>query len=221
MVTRAMCFNGEPARGRSSELDLNMASVVPEPGKIKTFRTEAAFESWMRRNHARQPEVWVRIYKKGSGVQSITITEALDVVLCWGWIDGLRKAFDERSYLQRYTPRRPKSMWSQINRKHVARLTKTGRLLKILNASTQSCGRSGCAPLARPRARHQGRAFRGHSPAARSCGRPSPISGKEPDRRSRTRGRGGSAFRFMTATPPWAFDPAPLRERGQQQGQLQ
>ena len=66
--------------------------------------------------------------KKGSGVPSITIAEALDVVLCWGWIDGLRKAFDERSYLQRYTPRRAKSLWSQINRDHVARLTKAGRM---------------------------------------------------------------------------------------------
>jgi uncharacterized protein YdeI (YjbR/CyaY-like superfamily) len=105
-----------------------MASLVPEPRKIKAFRTEAAFESWMRKNHARQHEVWVRIYKKGSGVPSITIAEALDIVLCWGWIDGIRKAFDERSYLQRYTPRRAKSIWSQINREHVARLTKAGRM---------------------------------------------------------------------------------------------
>ena len=105
-----------------------MASVVPESGKIKTFLTEAAFESWMRKNHAREREVWLRIYKKGSAVPSITIAEALDVVLCWGWIDGIRKAFDERSYLQRYTPRRAKSIWSQINREHVARLTKAGRM---------------------------------------------------------------------------------------------
>src|SRR5919198_5784766 len=105
-----------------------MASVVPDSGRIKTFRTQAAFESWMRRNHARAREVWLRIYKKDSGVPSITIAEALDVVLCWGWIDGIRKAFDERSYLQRYSPRRAKSLWSQINREHVARLTKAGRM---------------------------------------------------------------------------------------------
>jgi uncharacterized protein YdeI (YjbR/CyaY-like superfamily) len=105
-----------------------MAPTVPDPSRIKTFRTEAAFESWMRKYHARADEVWVRIYKKGSGVPSITITEALDIVLCWGWIDGIRKSVDERSYLQRYTPRRAKSMWSQINREHVARLTKAGRM---------------------------------------------------------------------------------------------
>ena len=107
---------------------LTMASVVPDSGKIKTFRTEAAFESWMRKNHAREDEVWLRIYKKTAGVLSITIAEALDVVLCWGWIDGIRKGVDERSYLQRYTPRRAKSRWSQINREHVARLTKAGRM---------------------------------------------------------------------------------------------
>ena len=105
-----------------------MASLTPDSEKIRTFRTQAAFESWMRKNHAREREVWLRIYKKGSGVPSITIAEALDVALCWGWIDAIRKAFDERSYLQRYTPRRPKSIWSQINREHVARLTKAGRM---------------------------------------------------------------------------------------------
>jgi uncharacterized protein YdeI (YjbR/CyaY-like superfamily) len=105
-----------------------MASVVPDPGRIKTFRTQAAFESWMRKNHAREREVWLRIYKKDSRVPSMTIAEALDVVLCWGWIDGIRKAFDQRSYLQRYSPRRAKSLWSQINREHVARLTKAGRM---------------------------------------------------------------------------------------------
>jgi uncharacterized protein YdeI (YjbR/CyaY-like superfamily) len=82
----------------------------------------------MRKNHAREDEVWLRIYKKDAGVPSITNAEALDVVLCWGWIDGIRKAVDERSYLQRYTPRRAKSVWSQINREHVARLTKARRM---------------------------------------------------------------------------------------------
>ena len=105
-----------------------MASVVPDSTKIKTFRAGAAFESWMRKNHAREDEVWLRIYKRSSGIPSITIAEALDVVLCWGWIDGIRKGFDERSYLQRYTPRRAKSIWSQVNREHVARLTKAGRM---------------------------------------------------------------------------------------------
>jgi uncharacterized protein YdeI (YjbR/CyaY-like superfamily) len=106
----------------------SMAPINPDPGRIKTFRTGTAFESWLRKNHARETEVWVRIYKKNSGVPSITPAEALDVVLCWGWIDGIRKSFDDESFLQRYTPRREKSIWSQINRDHVARLTAAGRM---------------------------------------------------------------------------------------------
>ena len=105
-----------------------MPPIIPNPKKIRTFRTEAAFENWLRRNHARETELWLRIYKKGSGVPTITNAEALDVALCWGWIDGIRKAFDERSFLQRYSPRRARSVWSQINREHVARLTAAGRM---------------------------------------------------------------------------------------------
>lgn len=105
-----------------------MAPVVPDPKKIKAFKTEAAFDAWMRRHHAGESEIWVRIYKKGSGRPTVTNTEALDVALCWGWIDGIRKGLDEESFLQRYTPRRPKSLWSQVNRDHVARLTAAGRM---------------------------------------------------------------------------------------------
>ena len=105
-----------------------MAPIVPNPKAIKHFRTETAFETWMRRNHARATEVWLRVYKKDSGVPTVTIAQALDIVLCWGWIDGIRKACDDRSFLQRYTPRRAKSMWSQINREHVERLTAAGRM---------------------------------------------------------------------------------------------
>ena len=105
-----------------------MAPVVPDPDKIKSFSTDAALARWMRSNHARESELWVRIYRKNSGVRTVTYAEALDVALCWGWIDGIRKALDDLSYLQRFTPRRPKSIWSQVNREHVARLTEAGRM---------------------------------------------------------------------------------------------
>lgn len=105
-----------------------MAPVVPNPKAIKAFKTDAAFEAWLRVNHARATEIWLRIYKKGSGRPTITPAQALDVVLCWGWIDGLRKSLDDESFLQRYTPRGARSIWSQINREHVARLTKAGRM---------------------------------------------------------------------------------------------
>ncbi|MET0595781.1 MAG: YdeI/OmpD-associated family protein [Polyangiaceae bacterium] len=105
-----------------------MAPVIPDPKAIKSFRNEADFESWLPENHDRKTEVWLKIHKKGSGKATVTPAQALDVVLCWGWIDGIRKGYDEDSFLQRYTPRRNKSIWSQINRDHVARLIAAGRM---------------------------------------------------------------------------------------------
>jgi uncharacterized protein YdeI (YjbR/CyaY-like superfamily) len=96
--------------------------------KTQSFRTAAALETWLSANHDRETELWLKVHKKDSGLPSVTCPEALDVALCWGWIDGIRKSFDERSFLQRYTPRRPKSVWSQINRDNVARLTAAGRM---------------------------------------------------------------------------------------------
>jgi uncharacterized protein YdeI (YjbR/CyaY-like superfamily) len=72
--------------------------------------------------------MWIKIHKKSSELPSVTPAQALDVVLCWCWIDGLRKSFDERSFLQRYTPRGRNSRWSPINREHVARLIAAGRM---------------------------------------------------------------------------------------------
>jgi uncharacterized protein YdeI (YjbR/CyaY-like superfamily) len=82
----------------------------------------------MKAHHARETELWLKIHKKGSGLPTVTYAQALDVALCWGWIDGIRKSFDERSFLQRYTPRRARSIWSQVNRDHVARLAAAGRM---------------------------------------------------------------------------------------------
>jgi uncharacterized protein YdeI (YjbR/CyaY-like superfamily) len=105
-----------------------MPPIVPDPKRIRSFRTEAEFERWLSKHHDREPELWLRIFKKDSGVVTVTYAQALDVALCWGWIDGLKKAFDERSFLQRFTPRGKRSLWSQVNRGHVARLTAAGRM---------------------------------------------------------------------------------------------
>ena len=105
-----------------------MAPIIPDPKKIKSFRNEAAFAAWLKANHARETELWLKIHKKDSGLPSINYAQALDVALCWGWIDGIVKSFDAQSYLQRFTPRRPRSIWSQINREHVARLVAAGRM---------------------------------------------------------------------------------------------
>jgi uncharacterized protein YdeI (YjbR/CyaY-like superfamily) len=107
-----------------------MPAVVPNPKKIRSFESEAALEAWFSKNHDKEPELWLKLHKKGSGLASVTNSEAIDVALCWGWIDGVRLPFDEQSYLQRFSPRRAKSVWSQINRDRVARLTKAGRMTR-------------------------------------------------------------------------------------------
>jgi len=105
-----------------------MPPVTPDPKKIKSFKTAAAFEKWMATHHARESEIWLKIHKKSSGLPTVDYAQALDVALCHGWIDGLKKSFDEQSFLQRFTPRTAKSIWSQVNREHVARLIGAGRM---------------------------------------------------------------------------------------------
>jgi len=105
-----------------------MVPVIPNPKNIKVFRTEAAFEKWLRANHDRETEIWLKIHKKDAGLPTVTHAQALDVALCWGWIDGIRKSFDERSFLQRFSPRTAKSLWSQVNRENVGRLAAADRM---------------------------------------------------------------------------------------------
>jgi uncharacterized protein YdeI (YjbR/CyaY-like superfamily) len=88
----------------------------------------AAWEAWLEEHHATAPEVWLRIAKKGSGLASLSIGEALDGALCFGWIDGQRRGLDDVSFLQRYCRRRARSTWSQVNVEKVARLTAEGRM---------------------------------------------------------------------------------------------
>ena len=105
-----------------------MAQVTVDPGKVHEFADEASFHDWLARNHDKEDEVWIKIHKVGSGLASITPKQAIDVVLCWGWIDALRKGLDDKSYLQRYTRRGAKSVWSKINVANVARLMQEGRM---------------------------------------------------------------------------------------------
>ena len=103
-----------------------MAPIAVDPDKVRSFADKDAFRAWLADNHDQETELWIRIYKVKSGVASITWAEAVDVVLCWGWIDGVRKSLDEVSFLQRFTPRGKKSVWSQINIANVARLIDEG-----------------------------------------------------------------------------------------------
>lgn len=106
----------------------DMPPVLVDPAKVHEFEDAQAFEHWLRSNHARESEVWIKLHKKASGLASIGPKEAIDVALCWGWIDAVRKSFDATSYLQRYTPRAAKSIWSQVNVANVARLVEEGRM---------------------------------------------------------------------------------------------
>lgn len=105
-----------------------MAPVFVDPSKVLAFKAKDAFYAWLKANHAKQDEVWIRIFKKASGKPTISATEAIDVLLCWGWIDAIRKSWDDESFVQRYTRRGAKSLWSQVNRDNVARLIGEGAM---------------------------------------------------------------------------------------------
>ena len=105
-----------------------MPPIKVDPDKVREFKDADGFHTWLGKHHDKQDEVWIKIHKVDSGRQSITPKEAIDACLCWGWIDAVRKGFDDKSYLQRYTRRGRKSIWSQINVDNVARLIKEGRM---------------------------------------------------------------------------------------------
>ena len=105
-----------------------MAPLEVDPDKVHEFKDAKSFYDWLGRRHDKESEVWIKIHKAGSGLKSISPKEAIDVALCWGWIDAIRKGFDDKSFLQRYTPRGRKSIWSRINVDNVARLIEEGRM---------------------------------------------------------------------------------------------
>ena len=105
-----------------------MPAVVIDPNKVHEFADVGSFYRWLSHNHDQEQEVWIKIHKTGSGLKSITPLEAIDAALCWGWIDAIRKAFDSASFLQRYTRRGRKSIWSQLNVNNIARLVAEGRM---------------------------------------------------------------------------------------------
>ena len=101
---------------------------TPNPLRIKHFPTPKDLEEWLTLNHAIQEELWVKIFKKGSGIQSVSWDDLVVEILCWGWIDGIKKSLNHQAYLQRITPRTARSSWSKRNTKHVERLINEGRM---------------------------------------------------------------------------------------------
>jgi len=102
--------------------------VVKNDCKIMSFPSAKKWERWLAENHGSSIGVWLRFFKKSSGVASVTHAQALDEALCYGWIDGQLKRYDATSWLHKFTPRRPKSIWSKRNREHVARVVKDGKM---------------------------------------------------------------------------------------------
>src|SRR5688572_23878341 len=101
-----------------------MADDLP----ILAFKSARPWEQWLTKHGATSTGVWMRLYKKGTSTQSITYAEALDIALCHGWIDSQKRSYDDVSWIQRFTPRRPKSPWSKINITHIQRLTAAGKM---------------------------------------------------------------------------------------------
>jgi len=102
--------------------------AAPQPTNIKFFKTQATFRAWLEKNHNKKDELWLGYYKKASGKTSVTYKEALEEVLCFGWIDGISKNIDEEKYCQRYTPRRKGSIWSAVNINKAEKLIKNGKM---------------------------------------------------------------------------------------------
>jgi uncharacterized protein YdeI (YjbR/CyaY-like superfamily) len=102
--------------------------VDVDKSKIRAFETAGDFADWLEVHHETEAELWLKIYKKGTGLTSINWQEAVIEALCWGWIDGIKKSLDAQAFLQRFTPRRKGSNWSQRNREHVERLLQEGRM---------------------------------------------------------------------------------------------
>ena len=92
------------------------------------FESADAWHDWLTENHESAPGVWIKMAKKGSGVPSVAYPEVLDIAICFGWIDGQRKALDDTHFLQRFTPRGPRSRWSKINRDKATRMIESGEM---------------------------------------------------------------------------------------------
>jgi len=101
---------------------------MPTEIESTLFRNAKAFEAWLKKNHAKSDGLWLRIAKRGADEPSVTYPEAVEIALCWGWIDGQKKGLDEQHFLQRFTPRRARSIWSKINVDKVAALVEAGRM---------------------------------------------------------------------------------------------
>ncbi len=103
-------------------------STTPPEASPRLFKSAKAFEAWLKTHHASCDGLWLKIAKRGAAEPSVTYAEAVEIALCWGWIDGQKKGLDDQHFLQRFTPRRARSIWSKINVDKVAGLIEAGRM---------------------------------------------------------------------------------------------
>jgi uncharacterized protein YdeI (YjbR/CyaY-like superfamily) len=121
---RAKEADAAPAKKQKSD-----AKSAPWENALRlAFPDRTAWEKWLRKNHATEPEIWIQVAKVASGIQSITHSEALEIALCYGWIDGRIQPLDEKYTLRRFIPRRKDSIWSQVNRAKALQLIEEGRM---------------------------------------------------------------------------------------------
>ena len=117
--------------------------VQPDPALIRSFPTAADFGAWLAQNHAREGLLWLRLCKQGSGLPTVSKSDAIDEALCWGWIDGQLAALDAVAFLVRFTPRRPGAAWSQANRARAEALIAAGRMQPAGLAAVQAAQADG------------------------------------------------------------------------------
>ena len=106
------------------------STLKPDPFRILTFVTPQELGQWLKINHDSESELWVKIYKKSTEIQSVTWNDVVIEALCWGWIDGIKKSLDDKTYLQRITPRKKRSNWSKRNTVHAERLINESRMME-------------------------------------------------------------------------------------------
>ena len=118
--------------------------MIAKRAPIRAFRDAKAWESWLAKNHTAIDGIWMRIAKKASGKKSVTYPEALGVALCYGWIDGLKRTESETTWLQRFTPRRARSLWSKINREKALALIESGKMKSAGLQEIERAKKNGC-----------------------------------------------------------------------------